>query len=251
MEIDKFSSIPPSEAMFAIESIRAAIRAQADHRNPKSYAARMRAHRAKRIRRLIDGAAARRGACDIVDLGGLASYWAAVGYDYLRARKVHVTLVNLHQTQAPPELSDLFTSVQGDAAALPYPDRRWDLCHSNSVIEHIAGWERKAAFAREATRLAPAHYIQTPNYWFPIEPHYLLPAVHWLPQPCRTWVLKRASLGGRYDETEVCELLTAAELRRLFPSSTLVPEHVGPFVKSWMVIGDDQQRQNAHVGEPP
>ncbi|HRQ82854.1 MAG TPA: hypothetical protein PKZ97_17215 [Azospirillaceae bacterium] len=240
--------------MFAIESIRAA-RAQADHRNPKSYAARMRAHRAKRIRRLIDGTAARRGACDIVDPGGLASYWAAVGYDYLRTRKVHVTLINLRQVQTSLDLADLFPSVRDDAAAPPYPDRLWDLCHSNSVIEHIAGWKRKAAFARKVARLAPAHYIQTPNYWFPIEPHYLLPdllpAVHWLPQPCRTWVLKRASLGGRYDETEVCELLTAAELRRLFPSSTLIPEHVGPFVKSWMVIGDDQQRQNAHVGEPP
>ena len=32
-------------------------------------------------------------------------------------------------------------------------------------------------------RVAKQYYVQTPYKWFPIEPHFLTPLVHYLPKP--------------------------------------------------------------------
>ncbi len=71
--------------------------------------------------------------------------------------------------------------LQADPAdGLPFADGAFDLAYCNSVIEHVPP-ERRAAFARELRRVARGWYVQTPAWSFPIEPHALLPAAHWLP----------------------------------------------------------------------
>jgi hypothetical protein len=105
-------------------------------------------------------------------MGGTYEYWMRVGVDYLRERKVMITLLNL----TPSDLSevkgytDLFTSVIGDACHLEqYSDRQFDLAHSNSVIEHLETWSNMKAFASETRRVASNYYVQTPNFWFPFD----------------------------------------------------------------------------------
>ena len=49
--------------------------------------------------------------------------------------------------------------------------------------------------AAEVRRLAPVYWVQTPNFWFPMEPHFLTPAWHWLPVDLRVAMLRRRALG--------------------------------------------------------
>src|SRR3546814_10323990 len=66
------------------------------------------------------------------------------------------------------------------------PYRSFDIAHSNSVIEHVITWDNMKNFARETRRVAAWHYVQTPYFWFPVDPHfYKLPFYHWLPRPLR------------------------------------------------------------------
>ena len=120
--------------------------------------------------------------------------------------------------------------VQADATErLPFADGAFDLAYSNSVIEHLPP-ERRAAFAREIRRVARGWWVQTPALSFPIEPHSLLPAAHWLPAAARRryW---RLGVAG----TDDVHLLRRRELEALFGPRVL-PERVGPLTKSWIAV---------------
>jgi SAM-dependent methyltransferase len=121
--------------------------------------------------------------------------------------------------------------VQADVlAGLPFADGEFDLAYCNSVIEHILPADREA-FARELRRVARGWYIQTPAFSFPIEPHALLPAAHWLPPRVRRGYWR---LGVAAGDWEQIELLRRAEMTTLFGEP--VAERVGPLVKSWVSV---------------
>jgi len=120
--------------------------------------------------------------------------------------------------------------VQADATiGLPFADAEFDLAYSSSVIEHIAPAAR-AAFASELRRVARGWFVQTPAYSFPIEPHALLPAAHWLPPSLRRpyW---RLGVAGQWEDVQ---LLRRRELEALFGPAQA--ERVGPLVKSWVCV---------------
>jgi hypothetical protein len=73
-------------------------------------------------------------------------------------------------------------AVRADGRQLPFADREFDLGFSNAVIEHVAGGRAgQRQFLAELCRVADRVFVTTPNRLFPIDPHTLLPAVHWLP----------------------------------------------------------------------
>ena len=120
--------------------------------------------------------------------------------------------------------------VRADATqGLPFADDEFDLAYCSSVIEHVPR-ELRAAFARELRRVARGWYVQTPAFSFPVEPHALLPAAHWLPVALRRpyWRL------GVAGEWENIALLRRAEMAALFGDP--VAERVGPLVKSWVSV---------------
>jgi SAM-dependent methyltransferase len=121
--------------------------------------------------------------------------------------------------------------VRADATErLPFADDEFDLAYSNSVIEHIAP-ERRAAFARELTRVARGWWVQTPAWSFPVEPHALLPFAHWLPVPARRAYWRLGAAGSWED----IELLRRGELTELF-GDPVIAERAGPLVKSWIAV---------------
>jgi len=136
------------------------------------------------------------------------------------------------------------TPVQGDATDLSgFGDGSFDVAFSNSVIEHLFTAEKQAAMAREVRRVGKAYWVQTPNFWFPIEPHFHVPGWQWLPVRVRVELLRRRRCGwnGPCPDPQVARkaveevrLLRRGEVRKLFPTATIWPERVFGLVKSWV-----------------
>jgi len=121
--------------------------------------------------------------------------------------------------------------VQADATGrLPFDDRAFDLAYASSVIEHIEPAARPA-FAAEIRRVARGWFVQTPAWSFPIEPHALLPAAHWLPAAIRRPYWRLGAAGGWED----IRLLRRSELEALF-GEPIVAERMGGLVKSWIAL---------------
>jgi SAM-dependent methyltransferase len=109
-----------------------------------------------------------------------------------------------------------------DGCALPFPDKSFDVVFSNAVIEHITGRERQRQFAREVMRVGKSWFITTPNYWFPLEVHYLLPFMQFLPRGAQrlySRVSPNAAIKGHLIDLA---LLSARDLRGFFPTSEIV-----------------------------
>lgn len=124
----------------------------------------------------------------------------------------------------------------GDATRMPFADGEFPLVFSSSVIEHIPK-ELQPRFAEEIRRVARRYFVQTPNRWFPIEPHYQFPLFHFLPERVQRALNRRFTLGwrekGHWEETN---LLSASDLRRLFPDGEIHRERVLGLTKSLMVV---------------
>jgi SAM-dependent methyltransferase len=81
-------------------------------------------------------------------------------------------------------------AVRADGRELPFADAEFDVGFSNAVVEHVAGGrDGQCRFVHELCRVARRVFVTTPNRWFPIEVHTLLPFVHWLPAGARDRVI--------------------------------------------------------------
>jgi hypothetical protein len=148
-----------------------------------------------------------------------------------------ITAVDLKPDPSSPWLSTPNVTVAtADGTALPFADGEFDVAFSNSVIEHVPAVGQEA-FAGEVRRVARRYYVQTPNRWFPIEPHYQLPLFQFLPERVRKALNRRFTLGwqakGQWEEIT---LLSARDLRRLFPDAEIHRERVLGLTKSLIAV---------------
>lgn len=221
----------------------------ANTRDPNSLSTRLRRKRDVRLRALIASIAKARGGITIIDMGGTLEYWQRVGIDFLREQWAKITLINQYATELSEMegFEDIFTSAVGDACNLSqFADRQFDLAHSNSVIEHVETWSNMKAFAAETRRVAEFYYVQTPYFWFPIDPHYhKMPLFHWLPRPTRAWLLgvfpiaysgliKTTDMA--YEVVDRARLLDGRQFRFLFPDATTSFERFSGLPKSLIAI---------------
>ena len=120
--------------------------------------------------------------------------------------------------------------------------RAFDLVFSNSVIEHVGSAADQRAMAAEVRRVGRAFFVQTPNRWFPFEPHLLTPLVHYLPRawqrplyPYTFWALlsrpSRAEIDANFEQIR---LLTRQQFGTLFPDATLITERLALMPKCFV-----------------
>ena len=130
--------------------------------------------------------------------------------------------------------------VTANGTELPFEDDAFDIGFSNAVLEHVGGREEQRRFLAELCRVAPRVFVSTPNRWFPVETHTLVPLVHWLPRASadRTMrTLRRENWNG-------IELLGKRELLALFP-----PEANARIVESRITISVAAERLEAAAGD--
>lgn len=179
----------------------------------------------------------------VLDIGGTAKYWQSMR-DLWSHLQLEFTLVNIgvEPADAPP-----FSIRAGDARALDFADNSFDLVHSNSVIEHVGHWPEMMAMAAEVRRVAPRYFVQTPNFWFPLEPHYRTLFFQWYPESVRARMLVARKRGFRGPEptfdaamrnVQTVNLLTATQLAALFPDARIERERVATLTKSLMAVKD-------------
>ncbi|MEO8050023.1 MAG: class I SAM-dependent methyltransferase [Acidobacteriota bacterium] len=213
----------------------------ADNGNASSAACRFRRARVRKFTELLEPIS---GEPRILDVGGTADFWSTYR-DELR-RPVAITVFN--QTFKERPSLPWITYVSGDARDLRiFANQQFDLCFSNSVIEHVDA-DGQVRMAREIGRVARGYFVQTPNAYFPIEPHFLVPGWQFMPVTFRARLLQLCDWGWMKrtrdprrarEAVESILLLTAGRLQQLFPDSRIYRERIGPFTKSltaWRAI---------------
>ena len=129
-----------------------------------------------------------------------------------------------------------------DGCTLPFPDKSFDLVFTNAVIEHILGPGRQEQFAREIMRVGRSWFVTTPNYWYPFESHHHLPFIQFLPRRAQREYNRLLGTHIRKGQVQELALLSARQLRRLFPSSSLAKVRVTFWPETLVVYHIDPER---------
>jgi hypothetical protein len=161
----------------------------------------------------------------ILDVGGKINFWKNRGLagnnDYI------ITIVNIEKEKS---LYSNIKTKMGDATDLsPFKDKSFDVVHSNSVIEHLYYFENQKKMASEIIRVGQKHIVQTPNKYFFLEPHYLLPFFQFIPDKLKYLILTKTKLSRlkKWDKKfasqyiEEIRLLSLKEIKVFFPSSKI------------------------------
>lgn len=219
------------------------LRRLSDVERPGSFANRM---RGKRFQRFEELASRLPRPISILDIGGTVELWIQRGW--ADKEDVQITLVNIQEDRRK---HTRILSRIGDATDLcDFSDKSIDVVFSNSVIEHLCTRENQAAMAKEIMRVGRDFWVQTPNWWFPMEPHFQVPGWQWMPRSLRIRILMRRACGRRgpcatYADAaslvDEIRLLTGRELADLFPTAQVVPERLAGLVKSWIVHSSFRQ----------
>ena len=137
--------------------------------------------------------------------------------------------------------------MQGDACKLEgFADSEFDVVFSNSVIEHVGDLARCQAMADEVRRVGRRYFVQTPNRYFPIDPHFPFPFFQFYPVEVRARLLQALPLAwvGRIRDPanarEVAQsvrLLGEREFRGLFPGCSIYRERLLGLNKSFIAYG--------------
>lgn len=212
----------------------------ADNSNPTSWASKLRRDRLASFLRLVPPGT---NAISVLDVGGTEEFWLNAWEE--RCDRLSITLLNV--TASPLSGGRSMRSIAGDARDLScFADKEFDFCFSNSVIEHVGTLGDQKKMADEVQRVARGYFIQTPNRYFVLEPHFHFPGWAQMPVWTRTALHRRMNLGWLKAEpdylqarmnVEQTRLLSQREFRLLFPRAEMLTEKVGPLTKSFTAIG--------------
>lgn len=210
----------------------------ADNRNEQSFAVKLRKRRFGFFRSLL---ARLERPLHVLDIGGTENYWKTMGLT--PEDQVFVTLLNVStETVSLPYLS----CQVGDARKIEAADQSFDVVFSNSVIEHVGDYQEQAKMADEVRRVGQRYFVQTPNKYFPLEPHFLFPFFQFMPLRTRCWLVQHFSLGWfpktpdpilARELVDSIRLLTKVEFLMLFQDGSIYEEKVFGMAKSFVAYG--------------
>lgn len=161
----------------------------------------------------------------IFDVGGKINFWENRGLAGNLNYKI--TIVNFEKEKS--QYSNIKTLI-GDATDLSqFADKSFDIVHSNSVIEHLYNFNNQSKMASEIVRVGKKYIVQTPNKYFFLEPHYLLPFFQFIPDKLKYLILTKTKLSRlkKWDKNfakqyiNEIRLLSLKEMKILFPKSKI------------------------------
>jgi hypothetical protein len=213
-----------------------------NHDKKDSFVNRLRRRRFSLLKDKIELLAATKNELKILDIGGDISYWKHIGWENPRSV---IYLLNLYENTIPEKDAGQFRAVVGNAAALPFSRGDFDLVFSNSVIEHMGSPEKQEEFAKEVVRISDKYIIQTPSFWFPLEPHSLIPFFQFIPHRLRARLIMRFDINyfpkaATYEEALTVSrstiMLTRKQFSKLFPDAQIQVERLFGIPKSYTAI---------------
>ena len=181
----------------------------------------------------------------ILDVGGTEIFWENMNFGVSGSdeKNVEITLLNIELIGVK---RPNFRSLLGDARNMDcFKDNEFDMVFSNSVIEHVGNFSDQKRMADEIKRVGKRYYIQTPNYHFPIEPHFLFPFFQFLPLSVRAGLINNFNLGNTnripdkkeaFSYVQNLQLLSYKKLSVLFPEANLHREKFMGMTKSFVCI---------------
>jgi 2-polyprenyl-3-methyl-5-hydroxy-6-metoxy-1,4-benzoquinol methylase len=211
-----------------------------NHSNPDSFVNSLRKKRFRRIREIIEELIAERGSVKVLDIGGEIAYWRNMGWQNNAAT---IYLLNLDPVDYK-EQQEGYIQVQGNALKLPYEMGEFDLVFSNSVIEHVGSEANQKIFANEVRRISSNYIIQTPSFWFPLEPHSMIPFFQFIPHSIRAVLImvfninyfpKTKSYQEAIKVSKNTLMLTRSGFQKLFPEAAIEVEYLYGIPKSYSV----------------
>lgn len=151
----------------------------------QSLAVRIAAHaRARMYERFIQRTAIQPDET-LLDVGATSDQSYATS-NYVEAwypYKGKITAVGLDDAGFLEQRYPGLTYRRADGRSLPFPDSSFDVVHSSAVLEHVGNDRCQLDFLLELARVARrVVFLTTPNRWFPVEFHTVLPLIHWLPK---------------------------------------------------------------------
>jgi len=177
-------------------------------------------------------------------LGGSRHFWEKLEISDLSFS--NILIYNISHGETDGYLSDISNKIQihiYDGHTIPAKDGEFDLIVCNSVLEHVHPHERRN-LVNEMMRVADHVFIQTPAQSFPVEPHFIMPFIHWFPRTLgfglvhlSPWrLLSGPTQKNISDYWWGTQLLTMREMQSLFPTSTIRFEKFLGITKSYYVI---------------
>ena len=169
----------------------------------------------------------------LLDVGGRAVFWQGVSLP-----DVTIAIANVD-----PYWCHVPNGIMMDGRRLAFQDQSFDVVFSNSVIEHVGSFEDQRRMADEIQRVGRNYWVQTPNRYFPIEPHFVFPFWQFLPKRLRVRLVSRFAIGHYQRLTPARarqviyhenRLLSESEMRDLFPKATIWKERVLGLTKSFV-----------------
>ena len=162
----------------------------------------------------------------ILDVGGKINYWEnrnlAGNNDY------QITLLNIDLEES---LYSNIKTIKGNATQMSELEDNSQDYTINTLLD-LYDFENQSKMALEVQRVGKKYLIQTPNKYFFLEPHYLLPFFQFLPNSLKYFILTKTKLSRlkKWDQEfakqyiEEIRLLSEKEMKILFPKSKIYYE---------------------------